>query len=49
MPIPKPNKEERQKDFISRCMADQTMIKDYPNTNQRAAVCYQALKDRNKK
>ena len=49
MPIPKPNKGERETRFIPRCMADPTMVKDYPNTNQRAAVCYRALKDRNKK
>lgn len=49
MPIPKPNKGEREKDFIPRCMADKTMVTDYKNTNQRAAICYKALKDRNKK
>ena len=39
MPIPekKPN-EDRQK-FIGRCMSNETMKKDYPNTQQRVAIC----------
>lgn len=40
MPIPKPNEGESQKDFISRCMGNKTMVKEYPKEKQRAGVCY---------
>ena len=40
MPIPKPNKDESQKDFVSRCMGNDTMNSEYPGQEQRAAVCY---------
>jgi hypothetical protein len=39
MPIPKPNKDESKKDFLSRCMENPTMNKEYPDSNQRYAVC----------
>jgi hypothetical protein len=39
MPIPKPNKDESKKDFLSRCMGNDTMVKDYENPSQRYAVC----------
>lgn len=39
MPVPsrKPN-EDKQK-FVSRCMSNETMKKEYPNSQQRVAVC----------
>jgi len=40
MPIPKPRKMEKKSDFISRCMGDTVMNKDYKEQKQRAAVCY---------
>ena len=40
MPLPTPNKGEKEKDFISRCMGNNTMKKEYPDTKQRTAVCY---------
>jgi len=40
MPIPKPREDEKQDDYISRCMSDDIMIKDFPDTDQRSAVCY---------
>lgn len=40
MPIPTPNQGEEQKDFISRCMGDEVMVKDYPDAKQRSAICY---------
>jgi hypothetical protein len=40
MPIPKPKDGESQKEFISRCMGDKTMNKEYPDQKQRAGVCY---------
>jgi hypothetical protein len=39
MPIPKPNSNEDKKDFIQRCMENQTMVSEYQNTDQRLAVC----------
>jgi hypothetical protein len=44
MPIPQPNKDESNKDFISRCMRNDTMNKEYPDANQRYAVCNQQSK-----
>jgi hypothetical protein len=42
MPIPTPNKGERQSDFIDRCMGNATMKADYKDPDQRVAVCYDA-------
>lgn len=39
MPIPKPNKGESHKEFMGRCMANPTMNSEYPEADQRAAVC----------
>lgn len=39
MPIPKPNKDERKVDYLPRCMSNPTMNEDYPNNDQRYAVC----------
>jgi len=39
MPIPQPNPGEKQADFMSRCMGNETMNKEYPDQKQRAAVC----------
>ena len=39
MPLPKPKPEEKKMEFIIRCMADETMVKEYPNKAQRFAVC----------
>lgn len=38
MPLPKPNKEEKKEDFISRAMSNPVMKKEYPDTDQRLAV-----------
>jgi hypothetical protein len=35
-----PHAGEKQPDFISRCMGDATMNKEFPDQKQRAAVCY---------
>jgi len=39
MPLPKPKTGENQKQFIKRCMGESTMIIEFPNTDQRFAVC----------
>jgi hypothetical protein len=44
MPLINPKKSEKQDDFVSRCMGDDTMNKEYPNEKQRAAVCYSQFK-----
>jgi hypothetical protein len=47
MPIPNPKKSEKQGDFVSRCMSDETMNKEFPDQKQRAAVCYSQFKKAN--
>lgn len=37
LPYPKPNENEDQ--FISRCMADERMVTEFPDEAQRFAVC----------
>lgn len=39
MPIPSRNKDEDRNKFMSRCMSDPTMEKEYPENQQRVAVC----------
>ena len=39
MPVPKPEKNEDKQKFIARCMGNETMKKDYPNNQQRIAIC----------
>ena len=46
MPIPTPNDGESEDDFIGRCMGNETMVDDYPDPDQRAAVCYSQFRER---
>ena len=39
MPIPSRKKDEDRKQFMSRCMSDETVKKEYPKNDQRVAVC----------
>jgi hypothetical protein len=39
MPIPKAKPREKRKAYIDRCMSDEVMQKEYPNEQQRLAVC----------
>lgn len=41
MPIPKPRSNEKQSDFMSRCVPQ--MMKEY-NKDQAIAVCYDAYR-----
>jgi 2-dehydro-3-deoxy-D-arabinonate dehydratase len=41
MPIPSKRKDEDSKKFVSRCMSDPVMKKDYKDSQQRVAVCLQ--------
>jgi hypothetical protein len=47
MPLVTPKKSEKQGDFVSRCMGDETMNKEFPDQKQRAAVCYSQFKKAN--
>lgn len=39
MPIPSRKKNEDAKKFVSRCMSNETMKKEYPDNKQRVAIC----------
>jgi len=43
-----PKKDEKEQEFVSRCMADDMVQKDYKDQKQRAAVCYSQFKRRMK-
>ena len=49
MPIPKPKTGETQDEFIERCMSNETMKEEYPDNDQRLAICFQKWKDKSKK
>jgi hypothetical protein len=40
MPLPKIKPKETQSEFISRCISDSIMTAEFPDRDQRAAVCY---------
>lgn len=48
MPIPKPRKNEKESEYISRCMSDEVMKKEFPKQDQRSAVCYREWRNKNK-
>lgn len=39
MPIPQRKPKETKKEFIQRCMFDPVMITEYPDKDQRFAIC----------
>lgn len=41
MPIPSRRKDEEKDSFVSRCMSNETMKKEYPDEQQRVAICIQ--------
>jgi hypothetical protein len=43
MPLPTPKPGESSTDFMDRCMTDPTMREEYPDEDQRAAVCHSRL------
>lgn len=49
MPIPKPKKNEEKEEFINRCMSDEIMNDEYPDSKKRAGICYTAWKNKDKK
>jgi len=48
MPIPRPRQNETKNIFISRCMGNPSMRKDYPEQKKRAGVCYAQWRDAEK-
>lgn len=49
MPLPKPNAGESQDEFVERCMSNDAMKEEFPDNDQRLAVCYQRWKDKDQK
>ena len=49
MPLPKPDKGQKQKKFMENCMSSPTMNKEYKDPAQRAAVCHSQFKRRKSK
>lgn len=45
MPIPKPNSGEAEEPFMERCMSDDKMGAEYPDQDQRVAVCMTSFRD----
>ena len=39
MPLPKPSLGEDRDDFVSRCMGDDKVVQEFPDSDQRVAVC----------
>jgi len=44
MPIPSKKPNEDRQNFVSRCMSNETMKKEYPETKQRIAICLSQTK-----
>ena len=45
MPLIKPKKYEKQKDFVVRCIGNAKMASEYKDTDQRMAVCFTIWKE----
>jgi len=43
MPIPKPQAQEDQQEFIGRCMSE--LAGEFPDQEQRLAVCYTSWRE----
>jgi hypothetical protein len=43
MPIPKLLPKEQAGEFMQRCIMDPVMVREYPNIDQRIAVCQNQL------
>jgi lambda family phage portal protein len=42
--MPTPSGGESEEEFVARCMGDDLMVSEYPQADQRAAVCYNQSK-----
>jgi hypothetical protein len=48
MPIPKKEPNEDKKKFVARCMSNETMKKEYPDSAQRVAICMSQMREKTK-
>jgi len=48
-PLPTPRAGQSQSKFISSCMGNATMKKEFPDMKQRSAVCYSQWKKKGNK
>jgi hypothetical protein len=48
MPIPKPRKQESKESFMDRCLSNEIMNSEYPDTDQRYAICASQWRNRKK-
>lgn len=48
MPLPTPSSGEHQDEFVSRCMEDEIMVEDFPDHEQRLAVCFNQWREARK-
>jgi hypothetical protein len=49
MPIPSRHENENKNKFVSRCMGDSVMKKEYPDSKQRVAICLSEIKKKKNK
>ena len=45
MPLPSPKPDEEQEPFVNRCMIDPGASKEFPDTQQRLAVCHDQFQE----
>jgi len=46
--MPKPHTDEGRDDFLDRCMGDDESVADFPDADQRYAVCNSIWRERSK-
>ncbi len=46
MPLPSKQNKEGKSQFMSRCLSDSIMKKEFPDMKQRIAVCLSKFKDK---
>ena len=46
--MPSPRKNEKQEDFVSRCMSDKESKTSFPDQKQRVAFCHSKFRNKNK-
>lgn len=46
MPLISPRDDENQTDFIERCMSDDEMESEFPDQDQRLAICHNLYENR---
>jgi hypothetical protein len=44
MPLPKRSLKETKDEFIARCINDPKLKSEFPDSKQRAAICYMQAK-----